>query len=79
VTALQIVALTVVMLLGLAVVGTKDTTRQAVVNGAFGLSLVLLFVVVQAPDVAISELVVATVAAPLILLAAIHQTKGDDR
>ena len=73
--ALQATSLTVVMLLGIAVVVAYDPLRQAVVNGLFTLALVVLFVVLQAPDVGISELVVGTVAFPLVLLAAIYQTR----
>lgn len=75
--ALQIVALSVVMLLGLAVVFSHDPLRQTVVNGIFGLSLVVLFLVLQAPDVGISELVVASIAFPLVLLTAIYQTRDE--
>lgn len=74
-TALQFVALTVVMLLGVVVVVTYDVLRQTVTVGVFGFALVLLFVVLQAPDVGLSELVVGTVAFPLVLLAAIYQTR----
>jgi energy-converting hydrogenase B subunit D len=74
---LQIVVLSVVMLLGVAVVFARDPLRQTVVNGIFGLALVVLFVVLQAPDVGISELVVATIAFPLVLLAAIYQTRDE--
>jgi len=52
-----------------------DPLRQIVVNGIYGLLLVILFVVLQAPDVALSMLVVTTVAYPLIVLAAIRRTR----
>lgn len=48
--------------------------RQIVLNGIYGLLLVILFVVLQAPDVALSMLVVTTVAYPLIVLATIRRT-----
>jgi energy-converting hydrogenase B subunit D len=73
-TALFVVVLTTVAVLGVCVVLTRDPLRQTVVNGFFGLALVLFFVVLQAPDVAISELVVSTVAYPLVLLATIYRT-----
>lgn len=53
---------------GLAVVLSYDPLRQAIVNAIFGVLLVLLFTVFQAPDVALSALVVTTVAFPFILL-----------
>lgn len=77
--ALQIVAFSAVMILGVLVVFSRDPLRQAIVNGVFGLALVVLFVVLQAPDVALSELVVGTVAFPLVLLATIARTKDTGR
>lgn len=68
---LQVVSIALVGLGGLAVVTTRDPLRQTLVAGLFGLALVVLFVVLQAPDVALSELVASTVALPFILLAAL--------
>jgi len=68
---LQIVSFALVTITGTAVVLTRDPLRQAVVNGFFGLTLVVLFLVLQAPDVAISAIVVESVAFPLILLVAV--------
>lgn len=78
-TALQIISLSAVMVLGVLVVFSFDPLRQVMVNGVFGLSLVVLFVVLQAPDVGLSELVVGTVAFPLVLLATIARTKENQR
>lgn len=75
-TALLLVVYTVVAVLGVCVVLTRDPLRQTLVNGLFGLSLVLLFVVLQAPDVAISEVVVSTVAFPLVLLVTIYRVRS---
>ncbi|MBP0458764.1 Na(+)/H(+) antiporter subunit B [Streptomyces montanisoli] len=72
----QIVVLTFVALLGVAVVACRDTLRQVMVNGMFGLSLVVLFTVFEAPDVAISMAVVSNVAYPMLLLATIYRTRG---
>jgi energy-converting hydrogenase B subunit D len=58
-----------------AVALTMDPLRQIVVSSLYGLLLVVLFVVLQAPDVALSMLVVATVAYPLIVLVAIRRTR----
>lgn len=74
-TILQLISFTAVMVLGVLVVLSYDPLRQVIVNGIFGLSLVVLFVVLQAPDVGLSELVVGTVAFPLVLLATIARTK----
>ena len=58
-----------------AVALSLDPLRQIVVSGVYGLVLVVLFVVLQAPDVALSMLVVSTVAYPLIVLIAISRTR----
>lgn len=73
---LQATALGLVALLGTAVVLAYEPLRQTVVAGFFGLALVVLFVVFQAPDVAISELVVSTVALPLVLLVTISKVRS---
>jgi energy-converting hydrogenase B subunit D len=73
--ALQAVVLVSAALLATAVVLTRNTLRQILVNGVYGLMLVILFVVLQAPDVALSMLVVTTIAYPLIVLAAISRTR----
>jgi len=59
-----------------AVVLTRDPLKQIVVSGIFGYALVAAFVVLQAPDVALSMLVASTVAYPLVVLAAIARVKG---
>ena len=77
-TAVQVVAFSAVMVLGVVVVLCYDPLKQTIVNGVFGLALVLLFLVLQAPDVALSELVVGTVAFPLVLLATIARTRDKE-
>ena len=76
---LQLVVIALVGLGGLAVVTTRDPLRQVLVVGLYGLALAVLFVVFQAPDVAISELVVSSVAAPFIFLAALAKLRGGRR
>jgi energy-converting hydrogenase B subunit D len=73
---LQAVAFALVALGAPAIVLTRDLPRLAVVNGFYGLALALLFVVYGAPDVALSMLVVSTVAYPLILLVAISRVRA---
>ncbi|HET9078004.1 MAG TPA: DUF4040 domain-containing protein [Acidimicrobiales bacterium] len=77
--ALEIVAFSAVMVLGVLVVLCREPVRQSLVNGIFGMALVVLFMVLQAPDVALSEIVVSTVAFPLILLATIARTRDRQR
>jgi energy-converting hydrogenase B subunit D len=73
VTALQAVALLLVVLAGTAIVFVPDALRQTLVLSIYGLALTLLFFVVQAPDVALSELVVGGVGMPVIILAALRK------
>ena len=46
-------------------------------SGLYGLLLTLLFVTLQAPDVALSMLVVSAIAYPLIVLIAISRTRRE--
>ncbi|TML70304.1 MAG: DUF4040 domain-containing protein [Actinobacteria bacterium] len=73
---LQVVIIVLVGAAALAVVRQADPLRQTLVNGFYGLSLVVLFVVFQAPDVALSMIVVGSIAYPLILLVAIARVRG---
>jgi uncharacterized MnhB-related membrane protein len=67
-TVLRAVALIAVAMGGTMVVLTRDPVRQVIVTGFFGLLLAVLFFVVQAPDVALSQIVVGAVALPLMAL-----------
>jgi uncharacterized MnhB-related membrane protein len=59
-----------------AVVFTRNPLRQIVVNGVYGLVLTITFFVLQAPDVALSMLVVSTIAYPVIVMAAIIRVRA---
>lgn len=72
-TGVQIVALAVVAIAGGAVVFTGEPLRQTIVLGVYGLALTLLFFTFQAPDVALSEIVVSAVGLPIIILAALRR------
>jgi uncharacterized MnhB-related membrane protein len=66
--------LTVVVLLLTATTGSwvvlsRDPARQVFALAANGLSLSALFFVLQAPDVAFSEIAVGTAVTPLLFLA----------
>ncbi|HUN77564.1 MAG TPA: DUF4040 domain-containing protein [Solirubrobacteraceae bacterium] len=63
---------------GLAVVLTRDPLRQALVVGVYGLLLALLFFALQAPDVALSQIVVCTVAVPVMILLALAKIHGGE-
>lgn len=72
-TALQVVGLIAVLLGGTSVVLVADPLRQAMVLGIYGISLTFLFFTFQAPDVALSEIVVTSLGLPLIILAALRK------
>src|SRR6266536_184599 len=60
----------------LAVVLTRDLVRLAMASSLYALLLVVLFLVLQAPDVALSELVVGAIAFPLVIAVSIVLERG---
>jgi uncharacterized MnhB-related membrane protein len=78
-TTLQIVGLLAVALGGAAVVFTGEALRQTMVLGIYGIALTFLFFTFQAPDVALSEIVVTGVGLPLIILAALRKIRQHER
>lgn len=66
--ALQAAAFILVAGGATVVVLTRDPLRQVLAFALYGLFLTLLFLLLQAPDVALSELTIGTAALPLILL-----------
>ena len=78
-TGLQLAALILVAITATAVVLTPEALRQALVLGIFGLALTLLFFTFQAPDVALSEIVVSTVGLPLIILLALRKIAEEEQ
>lgn len=76
-TALVAVALTVVALAGTAVVFGRAPERQTVTLSVFGATLVVLFVVLQAPDVALSELGIGTTIVPLMVMLTVRTMRKD--
>ena len=73
--AVQIAALLMVAVGAWAVVAARDPTRQAVVASLYGLTLGILFFAFQAPDVALSNIVIGAVVMPTIILLAIAKTR----
>ncbi|GJD92142.1 hypothetical protein BHAOGJBA_5695 [Methylobacterium hispanicum] len=62
---------------GTLVVLVREPRRQVFALSANGLVLALLFTGLQAPDVALSEIAVGTVAVPLIVLVALGAVRTD--
>jgi energy-converting hydrogenase B subunit D len=75
-TVLQAVLLIGVAVGGLAVAATREPVRQAIVAGIFGLLLAALFFAFQAPDVALSQITVGSVALPAMILLAVARTRA---
>ena len=60
---------------GLAVVRTRDVTKQILALGFYGLLTALMFFLFQAPDVALSQITVGAVALPLMLMLAVSRMR----
>lgn len=73
--AVQAAALLLVALGAWATVMAREPVRQAVVVSLYGLALGILFFVFQAPDVALSNIVIGAVAMPTMILLAIAKTR----
>ena len=78
-TVLEGTILALVAVGGTCVVAVRDPLRQAMVASFFGILLALLFFVLQAPDVALSEIVVGAVALPLMILLSLAKIRGGQR
>jgi uncharacterized MnhB-related membrane protein len=76
--AFQIGAFLLVAACALGVVRTKDPLAQSVAVSFYGLVLALLFFLHQAPDVALSQIVVGAVALPLMILLALARIHDQD-
>jgi energy-converting hydrogenase B subunit D len=73
---LQVAVLAFVAVAGTAVVLARDPLRQALVASFYGLLLGIMFLAFQAPDVALSQIVVGAVALPLMILLALAKVRG---
>jgi energy-converting hydrogenase B subunit D len=65
-------------LAGTTVVLVRDPLRMTLLNAVYALTLTILFLVFQAPDVALSMLVVGGIAYPVVLLAAISKVRAEE-
>lgn len=64
---------------GTAVVLTRDPLNQSIIASFYGLLLGLAFLVLQAPDVALSQITVGAVALPLMILLALAKVRRGSR
>ncbi len=76
-TGLIAVALLLTAAFATLAVLTRDPARQAVVLSGLGLALAFLFTVLQAPDVALSQLGVGTAITPLLILLTVRKVRRE--
>lgn len=74
---LLVLVLTLLAACGLVVVMIREPVRQAIALGVFGLLEALMFFAVQAPDVALSQIVVGALAIPAMLFVGISKIRSD--
>ncbi len=72
---LQGFLLAMVAVVATVVVLTRDPLKQVIAFTFYGLVLTLMFFVFQAPDVALSEIVVGAVVIPLMVLLTLAKLK----
>ncbi|APR80472.1 Hypothetical protein A7982_05819 [Minicystis rosea] len=74
---MQACVLALVAASAVGVVRTRSPFAQAVAVSAYGLLLSLMFLLFQAPDVALSQVVVGAVALPLMILLSLAKIRRD--
>ena len=73
--AIIAVSLIIVGLLATVIVFTDDPSRQAVTLSCLGLALTILFMTLEAPDVALSQVAVGSAVVPQMVLLAIRKVR----
>jgi uncharacterized MnhB-related membrane protein len=76
---LIVVALLLVAASATAAVATRDPSRQALVLAVLGTVLAVLFTVLQAPDVALSQLAVGSALTPLLIMLSVRKVRRPKR
>jgi len=76
---MQTTILLFVAITGGAVVFTRDPVKQVIGLAVYGLILALAFFIFQAPDVALSQIVVGAVVLPLMVLLTLAKLKTKDQ
>jgi uncharacterized MnhB-related membrane protein len=72
----QVLILALIALASLGVVLTRNPLHQAIVLGFYGILLSLMFFIFQAPDVALSQIAIGTVALPMMVLLTLAKIRG---
>jgi energy-converting hydrogenase B subunit D len=71
----QAIAMVSMGIVGTAVVLARDPLRQALILGVYGMTMIVTFFVLQAPDVALSAIVISTVGLPPMVLLALRKLR----
>nr|WP_234475879.1 DUF4040 domain-containing protein [Streptomyces sp. MBT65] len=74
-----VVALLLVAVSATTAVATRDPARQALVLAVLGTILAVLFTVLQAPDVALSQLAVGSALTPLLIMLSARKVRRAKR
>lgn len=78
-TALAMLMLGLVAVGGTVVVFTKAPARQAITLSVYGVLLSILFLVLAAPDVALSQVAIGSAVVPLMVLLALRTVRKSAR
>jgi energy-converting hydrogenase B subunit D len=76
---LEVITMVTVGVFATGVVLVRDPLPQSIAFSFYGLALISLFLVLQAPDVALSEIVVGTVAYPIMILLTLSRTRSSSK
>ncbi|MCL7491780.1 DUF4040 domain-containing protein [Streptomyces sp. MCA2] len=74
-----LVGLALVAVAGTATVLVRDPVRQSFLLSLLGLALATLFLLLQAPDVALSQLAVGSALTPLMVLLSVRKVRRKAR
>lgn len=72
----MVIATALVAVAATGVVLIRDPLKGSVASGGLALTLALLFVLLRAPEVAISEVVVGGIAVPAMVVLALARIRG---
>jgi uncharacterized MnhB-related membrane protein len=75
---LQAAALIFLAVAATLVVLTRQPVSQAILISFYGVLLAIVFVLFQAPDVALSQIVIGAIALPLMILLALAKIKKQE-
>ncbi|MFF7703056.1 hydrogenase subunit MbhD domain-containing protein [Streptomyces lydicus] len=74
-----LIGLVLVAIAGTGAVLVRDPVRQSFVLSLLGLALAALFLLLQAPDVALSQLAVGSALTPLMVLLSVRKVRRKAR